>query len=100
MVALIPPQTVMTPGGAANDLQTHGLDALGLTVPNVSPVWAANGPGAYSQSSLSLQLTGLKAPFRAGGQIRMTLRFRDAKGGERIQDVTVPVALAAPAHGH
>ena len=65
MVALIPPQTVLTPSGAANDLQTHGLDALGLTVPNLSPAWAANPPGTYAQASLSLQLTGLRAPFRA-----------------------------------
>ena len=44
MATLIPAQTVLTPSGAANDLQTHGLDALGLTVPNLSPVWAANPP--------------------------------------------------------
>lgn len=41
-------------------------------------------------------LMDLKAPFRAGSSVRMTLRFRDAKGAERTQQVTVPVALAAP----
>src|SRR5689334_24490098 len=65
MVALIPPQTVLTPSGSANDLQAHGLDALGLTAPNIEPVWAANAPGTYSQAALSLQVTGLRAPFRA-----------------------------------
>jgi periplasmic copper chaperone A len=46
-------------------------------------------------------LMDLKAPFRAGTKIQMTLRFRDAKGTERTQDVAVPVSLAAPAaHGH
>lgn len=67
MVDLIPAQTVLTPAGAANDLQTHGLDAFGLTVPNLSPVWAASAPaaGAYDAIALTLQLTGLKAPFRA-----------------------------------
>jgi copper(I)-binding protein len=46
-------------------------------------------------------LMDLKAPFRAGGRIAMTLRFRDAKGAERSQEVAVPVSLTAPAgHGH
>ncbi len=44
-------------------------------------------------------LMDLKAPFKAGSEIRMTLRFRDAKGAEKKLPVTVPVAAAAPA-GH
>ncbi len=64
MVALIPPQTVLTAGGAANDLQSHGLDALGLTAPNLSPVWSG-GAGTYDPAALTLQVTGLRAPFRA-----------------------------------
>lgn len=67
MVDLVPPTTVLTPSGAANDLQSHGLDALGLTAPNLSPVWAASTPaaGGYDAAALTLQLTDLKAPFRA-----------------------------------
>ncbi|MBC7803823.1 MAG: copper chaperone PCu(A)C [Candidatus Parcubacteria bacterium] len=61
-------------------------------------------PGApllFVPNGYHFMLMDLKAPFRAGGSIRMTLRFRDAKGAERTQEVTVPVALAAPAgHGH
>ena len=61
-------------------------------------------PGApllFAPNGYHFMLMDLKAPFRAGGSIRMTLRFRDARGTERTQDVTVPVALAAPAgHGH
>jgi hypothetical protein len=64
MVALMPPQTVLTPARAANDLQTKGLDVLGLTVPNLSPVWAGGAPGAYDPAALTLQVTGLRAPFR------------------------------------
>jgi copper(I)-binding protein len=41
-------------------------------------------------------LMDLKAPFKAGGEIRMTLRLRDAKGVERKLPVTVPVATGAP----
>ena len=60
-------QTVLTPNGAANELQSTGLDALGLTIPNLSPVWAASTPvaSAYDSSALTLQVTGLKAPFRS-----------------------------------
>ncbi len=65
MVALIPPQTVLTPTDAANALQSKGLDALGLTVPNLSPVWAGAAPGAYDPAALTLALTNPRAPFRA-----------------------------------
>ena len=59
-------------------------------------------PGAplqFAPNGYHFMLMDLKTPFRAGGQVRMTLRFRDAKGGERTQDVAVPVSQAAPA-GH
>jgi hypothetical protein len=58
------PLTVLTPANAATDLQTNGLDALGLTVPNLSPVWSSQGPGAYRQAQLTLQMTNMRAPFR------------------------------------
>src|SRR5262249_53759445 len=65
MVALIPPQTVLTSANAANILQSKGLDALGLTMPNLSPIWSPNAPGAYDQNALTLSLTGPSARFRA-----------------------------------
>ncbi|BBA32564.1 uncharacterized protein sS8_0599 [Methylocaldum marinum] len=64
MAVIMPPQTVLTPAGAANDLQSNGLDALGLTVPNLSPVWSSSAPGEYVQAQLSLELTDVRAPFR------------------------------------
>ena len=52
-------------------------------------------PGGYH-----LMLMDLKAPFKAGSQIQVTLRFRDAKGAEQKVPVTVPVAASAPAAKH
>lgn len=49
-------------------------------------------PGGYH-----LMLMDLKAPLRPGTQVPVTLRFRDAKGAERTLDVSVPVAVKAPA---
>ena len=58
-------------------------------------------PLLFAPNGYHFMLMDLKGPFRAGASIRMTLRFRDAKGAERTQEVTVPVALAAPGgHGH
>jgi copper(I)-binding protein len=51
------------------------------------------GPGGYH-----FMLMDLKAPFKAGSTIAMTLRFRDAKGGEQRLAVSVPVATGAPTH--
>lgn len=52
-------------------------------------------PGGYH-----FMLMDLKAPFQAGSAIRMTLRLRDARGGERKVPVTVPVAAGAPQAKH
>lgn len=58
-------------------------------------------PLRFAPNGYHFMLMDLKAPFRAGSSVRMTLRFRDAKGAERTQDVTVPVSMAAPAgHAH
>ena len=73
-------------------MKMRAVDTLALK-PGVSLQFAPNG--------YHFMLMDLKAPFRAGTKVRMTLRFRDAKGAERTQDVAVPVSLAAPAaHGH
>ena len=67
MVDLIPPQTVLTPNSAANELGARGLEALGLTVPALSPVWAGSNPGAgdFTEATLRLTLNQPRAPFRA-----------------------------------
>ncbi len=67
MPSLIPPQTVLTPADAANQLQSKGLDALGLVVPNLSSGWADSTPGAGDVDAAALRLTldGPRAPFKA-----------------------------------
>lgn len=63
MVNIIPPQTILTPTGAADELQANGLDALGLTVPTLSPAWATATP-SYDEATMTLSLSGARAPFR------------------------------------
>ena len=67
MPSLIPPQTVLTPADAASQLQSKGLDALGLVVPNLSSGWADSTPGAGDVDAAALRLTldGPRAPFKA-----------------------------------
>jgi copper(I)-binding protein len=52
-------------------------------------------PGGYH-----FMLMDLKAPFKAGTQLPLTLRFRDAKGGTRTLAVNVPISLTPPAAKH
>jgi copper(I)-binding protein len=52
-------------------------------------------PGGYH-----LMLMDLKAPFKPGSHIPMTLRFRDAKGQESKLAVSVPVSAAPPTTKH
>lgn len=52
---------------------------------------------------LHLMLMDLKAPLAKDGSIALTLTFRDAKGVQSKQQVTVPVGTAMPqaaAHHH
>ena len=53
------------------------------------------GPGGYH-----FMLMDLKAPFKPGSHINMTLRFRDARGKESKLAVAVPVSAAPPAPKH
>ena len=53
-------------------------------------------PGGYH-----FMLMDLKAPFRAGMAVPLTLQFRDAQGRVRELQVSAPVAFAPPtAHKH
>ena len=42
----------------------------------------------------------LKAQFKPGLVVPLTLRLKDAKGVERTQQVQLPVSAAAPMHKH
>jgi periplasmic copper chaperone A len=54
-------------------------------------------PLELKPNGLHFMLMDLKAPFKAGSTIRLTLRLRDAKGVEQKLPLTVPVAASAPA---
>lgn len=85
-------QTVLSPILVANDLQTHGLDSFGLTVPNLSPVWAGSTPvaGDYDANALTLRLNGLKAPFRAVREYVVTPTMFSGTDGKPVSG---PIAI-------
>jgi hypothetical protein len=63
VVDIVPPQTVLTPADAANQLQNRGLDALGVTAPTLSPAWSATAPGTVDEGAMQLALNAPLAPF-------------------------------------
>lgn len=87
---------------AANIVEIHQMKMEGdvmkmraaetLPLPAGQPVKLA--PGGYH-----FMLMDLKAPFRAGTQISLTLRFRDARGAVKTLPVKLPVAPRAPDGG-
>jgi len=91
MTSLIPPQTVLTPADAANQLQSKGLDALGLVAPNLSSGWADATPGAGDVNDAALRLTvaNPRAPFKAPLRIEASPTFWSDIAGA---PVTGPVA--------
>lgn len=54
----------LTPSSAAQALRDHGLDALGLTAPRLSPTWGSTDPG-FDSSALTVTFAGTpRAPWR------------------------------------
>jgi hypothetical protein len=64
MVDLMSPQTVLTPADAGNQLQSKGLDVLGLTIPALSKAWSASAVGTADDAALTLGVTSPLAPFK------------------------------------
>lgn len=95
MVDLIPPQTVLTPAGAANELGARGLEAFGLTVPALSPVWAGNSPGAgdLAADTLRLSLNQPRAPFRGIRSFTTTPSAFSGPDGTPFAGATLVLAL-------
>ena len=58
--------TTLTPAAVQQDLQSDGLDALGLTTLRLSTRWSDTTPGGgdYDGVNLTLNLTALHAPYR------------------------------------
>ena len=71
-----------------NTMRMRGVDKLELPAGRAVEL----KPGGYH-----VMLMDLQTVFKAGSQIRMTLRFVDAKGAPKKVAVSVPVAAAAPA---
>ena len=81
MVDLMTPQTVLTPADAGNQLQSKGLDALGLTIPALSSAWSASAVGPADDPALRLSVTSPLAPFK--GTLRIVTNptgYRDVAG--------------------
>ncbi len=55
--------TVLTPTDVANQIQSKGLDVLGLTVPALGTIWSTSAPGGVDDSTLRITLTDVRAPF-------------------------------------
>src|SRR5215218_446099 len=89
---MIPPQTVLTPADAANQLGAHGLDALGLAVPVLSTGWSSVAPGAVDDAQLRLTLTRPRAPFQGILHFEATPTTWSTPAGT---PVTGPVAVLA-----
>lgn len=58
--------TTLTPAAAQQNLQSDGLDSLGLATVSLSTRWSNTTPsgGDYNPTSLTLNLTTIRAPFR------------------------------------
>ena len=88
---------------AAGIVEIHEMkmegDVMKMRAADTLPL-AAGKPLQLAPGGYHFMLMDLKAPFKPGSSIAMTLRFRDAQGVERKQQVSVPVTAAAPAHKH
>ena len=88
---------------AAGIVEIHEMkmvgDVMKMRAAETLPL-AAGKPLQLKPGGYHLMLMDLKAPFKAGSQIQVTLRFRDSKGAEQKVPVTVPVAASAPAAKH
>ncbi len=83
MPDLMSPQTVLTPGDAAGQLQSRGLDALGLVAPALATGWAASTPSGadLDADALRLSLASPRAPFNALGRtLAAAPMYADASG--------------------
>ena len=60
------PITTLSPAAVQQNLQSDGLDALGLTTLSLSTRWASGavGAGDYNAANLTLNIAALRAPFR------------------------------------
>ena len=85
---------------AAGIVEIHEMkmvgDVMKMRAAETLPL-AAGKPLQLAPGGYHFMLMDLQGALKAGSQIQMTLRFRDAQGQERKLPVKVPVAASAPA---
>lgn len=66
MVDILPARTVLTASDAGSQLQSKGLDALGLTIPALATGWASSTPAVsdVDDDAMTIRLAGVRAPFQ------------------------------------
>ena len=69
-------------------MKMRAVDTLALPV---------GQPVEFKPGGYHFMLMDLKAPFRPGTRVPLTLQFRDARGKPRAVKLSVPVAVAPPA---
>jgi hypothetical protein len=92
-MALIP-ITTLTPAAAQQNLQSDGLDALGLTTLSLSTRWASGvvGAGDYDATNLTLNIASLRAPFRGIREFAFSAASSTLAGNLGDSDTTLTVS--------
>ena len=84
---------------AAGIVEIHEMrmvgDVMKMRAAETLPL-APGKPLQLAPGGFHFMLMDLKAPFQAGSQVRMSLRFQDAKGRTRKLQVDVPVRATPP----
>lgn len=85
---------------AANIVEIHQMkmegDVMKMRAAETLPL-AAGKPLQLAPGGYHFMLMDLKAPFQAGSQVTLTLRFRDARGALKTLPVKMPVTATPPA---
>jgi copper(I)-binding protein len=84
---------------AAGIIEIHEMkmvgDVMKMRAAETLPLTVGR-PLELKPGGFHFMLMDLKAPFKAGTKVSLTLRFKDAKGQVSRLPVTVPVATSAP----
>jgi|GEM_PF-1194377 len=88
------PITTLTPAAVQQNLQSDGLDTLGLTTLSLSPLWGDTTPagGDYDATNLALNISVLHAPFRGIREFAFSPAATTLAGNISDSDTTLTVA--------
>jgi hypothetical protein len=84
-------QQVLTPADVSDQVNAHGLDVLGITVPALSMTWQSTTPAAPDDSSLRLTLSNFPvAPFTGTYEVvAVPARYASVSG----EPITTPAGI-------